>query len=317
MTASPLTIAVLGAGAVGSYFAGLLARAGHSVHLLARGPHLDAIRDQGGLAIREPDGSTFVVPVNATNDPAALRGATYIIVTVKSYSLSEIATPLKALTTDVGAVVIPLLNGVDVVDRLADLGVPRRALVGGIAYISAARTAPGVVARFSNFRRIVVGELSDQPSDRTTRFVTACVESGIEAKTTNDIRLDLWRKFLFLAPIAAVCGLARSPIGAVRNAPFGPFVIERAIREVAEVARASGVPLTDHDEKRSLQAIEDLPVGMKPSFLLNVERGGPNELDVLSGTVARLGLSLGVDTPLHAAVVASLSAAASEAPIGA
>ena len=316
MTESPLTIAVLGAGAVGSYFAGLLARAGHNVHLLARGSHLDAIRDQGGLAIREPDGSTSVVAVSATDDPATLHGATYIIVTVKSYSLAEIAAPLKALTTEVGAVVIPLLNGVDVVDRLADLGVPRRALVGGIAYISAARTAPGVVSRFSNFRRIVVGELSGQPSDRTTRFVTACVEAGIEATTTDNIRLDLWRKFLFLAPIAAVCGLARSPIGAVRNAPFGSFVIQRAIREVADVARASGVPLTDHDESRSFHAIEELPVGMKPSFLLNVERGGPNELDVLSGTVARLGLSLGVDTPVHAAVVASLCAAAFEPPIG-
>ncbi len=314
-TASPLSIAVIGAGGVGGYFAGILARAGHHVHLLARGAHLAAIRDQNGLTIREPDGTTFVADVNASDDPEALRNAEYVIVAVKSYSLTEIASPLEALTTDAASrapVVVPLLNGVDVADRLARLGVPRRVLLPGIAYISAARIEPGVIARFSNFRRIVVGEDGGQLSERATRLVSGCLDAGIEAKVSDTIRVDLWRKFLFLAPMAAVCGLARRPIGAVRDAPFGRYVIERAVREVADVARASDVALTDDDVNHSIRSLEGLPAGTKPSFLSDLERGGPNELDSLSGTVARLGQTLNVDTPVHATVVAAVSALEAE-----
>ena len=317
---APARIAVVGAGGIGGYFAGALARAGHQVHLLARGRHLNAIRQQNGLTVREPDGTTFVAPVQATDDPRGLVGAAFVIVAVKSYSLAEVASTVKALATGEGtddgprkgAVVVPLLNGVDVVDRLVELGVPRAALLAGIAYISAFRVAPGVVARFSNFRRIVVGEDTGPVSERARQFTAACLKADIEAKASETIRLDLWRKFMFLAPMAAVCGLARRPIGAVRQAPFGPSVIERAVREVADVGRASGVPLSDDDVAHALRALEALPAGTKPSFLADLEQGGQNELDALSGTVARLGLTLRVETPIHATVVAAVSAAAAE-----
>ena len=256
-----------------------------------------------------------MVDVNASDDPAALRGTEYVIVAVKSYSLAEIASPLTALTAGAESsapVVVPLLNGVDVADRLAHLGVPRRTILPGIAYISAARIEAGLVARFSNFRRLVVGEENGTLSDRATRFVTGCLAAGIEARASDAIRLDLWRKFLFLAPMAAACGLARRPIGVVRDAPFGRFVIERAVREVANVARASKVRLTEDDENTSIRSLDGLPAGVKPSFLVDVERGGPNELDVLSGTVARLGLALNVDTPVHATVVAAIGALGEE-----
>jgi 2-dehydropantoate 2-reductase len=316
-TASPLRIAILGAGGIGGYFAAVLARAGHDVHLLARGPHLDAIREQKGLVIREPDGSTSLVDVNASDDPRALSGADYAIVAVKSYSLSGIAAPLKDLTAGTACVVVPFLNGVDIVDRLVDLGVPRKSLLDGVAYISVARTSPGVVARLGDFRRLFAGEISGKASDRATRFVAAFQDTGIDAKTSDAMQLELWRKFMALATMAAVCGLGRSSIGAVREAPFGPFVIERSVREIANVGRTSGVPLADEDVSQTIRALGAVAPGTKPSFLADIERGGPNELDVLSGTVARLGLSLGVDTPVHATVVAALSALQAEAKAGA
>jgi 2-dehydropantoate 2-reductase len=136
--------------------------------------------------------------------------------------------------------------------------------------------------------------------------VEACQGAGAEARVSEDITADLWRKFAFIAPMAAACGLARAPIGPVREAPFGKLLLERAVREVLAVARARGVPLADDEETKILAFIDSLGGGMKPSFLLDLEAGGPNELDDLSGAVARLGREAGVETPVHDTAAAAL-----------
>jgi 2-dehydropantoate 2-reductase len=313
---SPLRIAVVGAGGIGGYFGALLARAGYQVQLLARGAHLDAITRQGGLAIRESDGTVSRIEISASNDQGALLGAAYVIVAVKSYSLPEIAPTLRALTA-AGAVAVPLLNGVDVADRLVDLGVPRASILGGIAYINVVRSAPGEISHSGNWCRIVVGEYSGQHTDRVTRFAAACRDAGIETQVSEDIRLDHWRKFAFLASGAALCALARRPVGAVRSVPIGLSILERAIREIALVARAAGVSFSDADVELAVGIAKGVPANTKPSFVVDVERGGPNELDALSGTVVRLGQSLGVDTPVHATAVAALSAAAADPAVSA
>ena len=120
--------------------------------------------------------------------------------------------------------------------------------------------------------------------------------------------MDLWRKFLFLTTLAAVCGLARSPIGPVRNAPLGALLIERAGREIAAVARAMGITLREGEEEQVVERLSALPAGFKPSFLLDLERGGPDELEILSGAVSRFGRDRGVATPIHDAVVTAVAA---------
>jgi 2-dehydropantoate 2-reductase len=304
-----VNIAVVGAGGVGGYFAGALALAGQQVHLLARGPHLDAMRTKGGLEIVEPDGTRRIAAVGATDDPAALAGADFVIVAVKSYSLAGVAPVLQNLAAR-GSVIVPLLNGVGIDDRLATLGVSRTAVAGGLTYISAARTAPGVVQRFSPFRRIVAGEFHARPSNRLEPLAAALREAGVEATITQEIDAELWRKLAFIAPLAAVCGLARRPVGPVRAAPLGREVFERAAREVVAVGRAAGA-LDDGAAKTivadMMQRFDTLHPDTKPSLLLDLERGGPTELDALSGTIARLGRTLGVDTPVHDTAVVALS----------
>ena len=120
--------------------------------------------------------------------------------------------------------------------------------------------------------------------------------------------MDLWRKFLFLTTLATACGLARAPIGVVRDAPLGPELLERAGREIAALARARGVALPAGEENQVLQTMAALPAELKPSFLLDLERGGPNEVDILSGAVSRYGRQCGVRTPIHDAVVTAVSA---------
>jgi 2-dehydropantoate 2-reductase len=300
-----MKIAVVGAGGVGGYFGGLLARGGHEVRLFARGEHLDAIRARG-LEIREPD-ATWTVHPTASDDPADLLPAEFAIVAVKSYSLSEV-TPVVRRLASAGATIVPLLNGVESFETLVAAGVAAERILGGLAVVSAEKSAPGVITRRSEFRKIVVGEKPGGPSVRGESLAAALRGAGADASVSENITVDLWRKFLFLSTFAATCGLARATVGAVRAAAYGPLLVERALRETAAVARARGVALGDDEEKKILLQMAALAPGLKPSFLLDLERGGPNELDVLSGAIARFGRESGVPTPIHDTAVTALSA---------
>jgi 2-dehydropantoate 2-reductase len=196
---------------------------------------------------------------------------------------------------------------VDAADRLVAGGVPEAQVLGGLTEISAARVGPGIVERRSSFQRIVVGERAGGLSDRTERIAALFRDAGAEARASADITADLWRKFAFISSMAAACGLARAPIGPIRAAPLGRLLIERAVREVGAVARARGVTVTPEDEEKILGFAFGLPDPMKPSFLLDLESGGPTEIDDLSGAVSRLGREAGVETPVHDVATAALS----------
>jgi len=300
-----MKIAVVGAGGVGGYVGGCLARAGHEVAMLARGEHLSAIRAKG-LEVREPEGSARV-QVRASDAVADLAGADIALVAVKSYSLPEAAPAVRTLTES-GAVALPLLNGVEAVDSLIDRGVPRDRILAGLIMISAARVAPGVVERKSTFRSAVVGEPGGGASPRAEAAAAALREASVETRVSGEVAVDLWKKFLFIATVSAGCGLARAAVGAVREAPYGRLLFERAAAEVGAVGRARGVALPQAEENNVLKTIDGMAPALKPSFLLDVERGGPNELDILSGAVARYGRAVSVATPIHDAVVAALTA---------
>jgi 2-dehydropantoate 2-reductase len=301
-----MNIAILGAGGVGGYFGGILARAGHRVSLLARGAHLEALRERG-LEVRAPE-ETFTVAVEAAGNAEELREIELAVVAVKGYSLPEIA-PAARLLAERGAIVLPLLNGVEAADRLNAAGVPDDRVLGGLTEISAVRVAPGVVERRSNFQRVVVGERKGGISERAERIAAAFREAGAEARASQDITVDLWRKFAFITTMAAACGLARASIGPVREAPLGNLLIERALREVIAVARARRIALPENAESSLLGVVNSMPALMKPSFLLDLESGGPTEIDDLSGAVSRLGRLAGVETPVHDVATAALGIA--------
>ncbi len=303
-----MRIAVLGAGAVGGYFGAVLARSGHDVVLYARGDHLEAI-NRSGLTIRTGEDS-FTVQIQATSDPGELTGAELAIVAVKSYSLAQIA-PVAAELAVQGALVLPLLNGVDAAQLLAQHGVQPGQVVGGLTMVSAARIAPGVIQRAPWRERIVLGELDGTVSQRVALIAEAFRGAGIDSVASDDIVVDLWRKFNMLCAMTAACGLARSNVGSTRDAALGRVLIQRAIDEIAAVGRARGIAIPESQEAETMQLIQALPGSMKPSFLLDLERGGPTELDVLSGAVSRMGREAGVPTSVHDTATAALGAATS------
>lgn len=311
--------AILGAGGVGGYYAGLLARSGHMVHLLARGENLSVLR-QKGLEVRTPEES-FRVHVEASDDVTQFGLIDWAIVSVKTYSLSEIAPSVKFLANH-GALILPLLNGINTAERLIEQGVPKETILGGLTKISAERTGPGIFERHGKVQEVVLGELDPietAPTDARARSARirdidqSLRGAGVEARVSIDIRVDLWRKFAFLAPVAAVCGLARSAIGPVRASASGRLLLERAIREVIRVGRTNGIPLDDDEVTSILAFCDSLPETNKPSLLRDLEAGRPTEIEDLSGAVSTLGRLVGIETPLHdiAAVAIGLASTSS------
>lgn len=291
-----MKVVVLGAGAIGAYYGGQLARAGHDVTLYARGDNLIAIAENG-LEIRTPEGSS-TVEIGVTDRVDELGAADFAILGVKSYSLDSIAPAVKRVAEG-GAAIVPFLNGVETTDRLVALGVPRESILGGVTRISVARVKPGVVEKRGAFQSVIIGELDRRISDRVTRIAAAFRDAGIDAKASKQIEVDLWEKFVFISAMAAACGLTRSAIGPLRGQPLGRRLLQRAVQEVVDVARARGINLAADETAQVIGAIDALPPGTKPSFLLDIESGGQTEIDTLSGAVSRYAADAGVETPVH------------------
>ncbi|MGB8130023.1 MAG: 2-dehydropantoate 2-reductase [Candidatus Angelobacter sp.] len=305
-----MRFAILGAGGVGGYYGGLLAKNGHNVCVLARTSNLAALRERG-LEVRTPEGS-FTVPIKASDNVEDFGGVDCALLAVKNYSLAEVA-PAAAFLATQGALIVPLLNGVEVVSQLVAHGVPQFQLVGGLTAISAIRVAPGVFERRSPFQRVVLGELGQSQPERKQRIdaiAEAFREAGVEASVSSDITADLWRKFAFIASMAAACGLSRTAIGPLRATKLGHLLIERAVLEVVSVARARKVALAEDEADRTMKIIDGLPEAMKPSLLIDLEASRPTEIDDLSGTVSRLGKACGVETPVHDTAAAAISLSA-------
>jgi len=287
-------ITVMGAGAVGAYLGGLLARAGHDVTLVARGEHLRTLQEQG-LRVRSHYGD-FTLRLPALADPAAAAPADLVLFMVKSQDTEPAARQLLSSLAPVTAV-LSLQNGVEHLDLLA-AALGRERLLAGVIYIEATLAAPGEVHQLGPLRRIRFGEVAGGPSERAQRILAALTEAGLDTELVKDVRRALWEKFVSLASMASITAAADATMGDIFATPAARDLFEAAVREAAAVAAADGVAISESQLQRILTALVDLPA-MKSSLQRDLQRGHPLELEYLSGSVVRLGERYGVPTPLH------------------
>lgn len=291
-----MRIAVMGAGAVGGYFGGLLSRAGHEVTFIARGAHLAAMRERG-LALDTPKGRLLVDRARCVETPAEAGPCEVVLFAVKAYDIETAAAPLKPLVEG-GACVISVLNGVDHQDRIASvLGAGQ--VLGGLAMVSGVITEPGVIRYTSDMSGLRFGEADGSNSPRATAFRNACTEAGFHADLVADIRAAQWTKFVGLATNAALTSLFRLPAGHIYHDPETIPLATRAFAEVAAVAAASGIALPPDIVERTLALHQSFPKTMYASMYHDLAKGRPLELDSLSGHIVRRGRALGVATPVH------------------
>ena len=297
-------VAVMGAGAVGSYFGGMLARAGADVTFIARLAHVDAVR-RAGLFM---DTVTFQERVRAAAfaDPAAARGADFVLFCVKMLQTEE-AARLLAPNLSPHAIVVSLQNGVDNVPRIrAASGINA---LPAVVYVAAALPEPGRV-KHSGRGELIVGELPGyEPAESTVPTRTARVAelfnfSGVPCKISSNIEADLWTKMVMNCAGNAVTAIAQTSYGHAARNPHTREMMTRVIEETVTVARASGVRLPDTNFVEMGLKLAEALGDTTSSTAQDLARGKRTEIDSLNGYIVRRGAELGIPTPVNSTLFA-------------
>ena len=298
-----MRIAVVGAGGVGGGFGAALTKAGADVTFIARGAHLAAMKSQG-LKIQGGRGETHLVPTKATDNPAEMGPVDIVLFCVKLWDVESAGEAIKPLVGPDTAV-IPLQNGIDAAERLIPILGPK-AVMGGVAQISASIVAPGVIQQVGTFMRMIFGELDGKRSKRAEDFFALCQKAGFDVTLSEQILTDLWMKFILLACNASITAATRQPLGKLReDADLRPIMMA-AFQETIDIGRAKGVTLPADALAKILDFVGHAPPAMKASMALDLERGNRLELPWLNGKVVELGRQLGVATPTHGMLYAML-----------
>ena len=294
-----MRIAVLGTGGIGGYFGGRLAAAGHDVTFLARGAHLEAIREHG-LVVTSVAGDFTVESASVTDDVASIGKVDTVLLAVKTWQVGALLESLPALVGPDTAVVTTQ-NGVEAPEQVATV-VGREAVLPGIAKIFAFIEAPGHITHAGGPASLVFDEwstLPGAPSARVTRLREAVTTSGAVSPVPDDIWAELWSKMLFVVPFGGLGAALDATIGELRSKPSSRALLEDAMREVEAVARARGISLPPTVVAGTMAFVDDQPAGATTSLQRDLLEGRPSELDAWTGAVVRLAGESGVDVPLH------------------
>lgn len=293
-----MRIAVMGAGGLGGYFGARLCLGGSDVHFIARGRHLQAMRDDG-LRVEGPE-PLHVPRVQATDDARSIGTVDLVMLCVKLWDTEAALEQVRPL---VGAhtAVISFQNGV-LKDRAVEQAFGAGRAMGGVGYVATTIDRPGVIRQTGPMQRLLFGELDGSWSARGEAFLQACLAGGIKAELSEDIRREIWQKFVFLVGLSGTTTTMRKTIGPIReHAQTRAFLLD-VMREVVAVGRAHGVNLPEDYAEVRLKLADDVAFDMTSSMHHDLERGNRLEVRWLAGAVAELGRGKGVPTPLNRAI---------------
>ena len=285
-----MQIAVVGAGAVGCYYGGLLLRAGHAVTFIGRQPHVDAINAHGLLL--ELASFNSHLPATAATDASALAAPDLVLVCVKSADTEDAGRALAGrLRADTS--VLSLQNGVDNAQRLgAILGRP---VIPAAVYVGSGMAGPGHVKHHGG------GDLAIGASPASAALAEIFEAAGIHTTIADDIDATLWRKLTINCAFNALSAVAGISYGPMIEVDGAADVIAGAVREAVAVARACGVELPSDLTEQILKIPATMP-NQTSSTAQDLARGKPSEIDFLNGHVVRKGRELGIPTPTNQAL---------------
>ena len=294
-----MRILIVGPGAVGCYFGGLLARAGHDLTFAARPATAAALR-ASGIRIEGARGDWHLAPVRAEVDADRVGESDVALVCVKLYDTASATSHWQPALARTRAIV-SLQNGIDGIDRLkaAWRGDGAPVAFGGLAYVSGQLLGPGHVRTTSAMSSIRYGGPGATDDPASQAFAAACRGAGFDADCLEDIASAQWSKFAALATNAALNCLTRKPAGVCYHDEELLKLAQQSIDEVIAVGRAAGATLAPTLAVDTLNRLQGFPPDMFASMHHDLSDGKPLELDGLSGHVVRTGLRHGVATPFH------------------
>ena len=277
----------MGAGAVGCYYGGMLARAGHDVVLIGRPQHVEAIERQG-LRLET---QTFDerIRVAASTEASAVQGAQLVLFCVKSTDTDSGAAAMKPCLAP-EALVLSLQNGVENADRLRAL-LPQR-VAAAVVYIGTEMAGPGHVRHHGR------GELVIEPSKTSAAVAQALIAAGIPTEISDNVRGALWAKLILNCAYNALSAITQLPYGRLVKGAGVTAVMRDIVDECVAVAQADGVTLPG-DVDAAVRRIAETVPGQYSSTAQDLARGKRTEIDHLNGLIVRRGEALGVPTPAN------------------
>jgi len=291
-------IAVVGAGAVGGYFGGMLARAGAPVVMVGRPAFVEAVKKNGifldTLQFQES------VPVEASTELSAVRGAEVVLFCVKTTDNATTARALVPLLAP-GALILSMQNGVDNVEQIR--AVATIDALPAVVYVAASVPEPGRV------KHVGRGDLVVGPENENTKRIAALfARAGVPCRISENIAGELWTKLIWNCALNAVSALGRAKYGSIAASPDAWKVVETVVYEVLAVARAAGIrPPGLEDPKVALAGALKIATQMAEALSStgqDMNRGKRTEIDSLNGFISRRGAELGVPTPVNHALYA-------------
>ncbi len=290
-----MKFAVMGAGGVGAYFGGLLAKSGHEVALVARGEHLKALQSNG-LIVNSVHGD-FQLPLQAVEDPAEIGKVDVVLFATKAFDTEGAAKQILPILKE-DSVVVNLQNGVGNEEIIGNV-IGHDKVLGGLTYIETTIEAPGVISQKSPKRDIIFGEMNGELTNRAKELLEIFQNAGIPTILSEDINKDIWKKFMFISSFSAITTISESTAGQFLECKETAHLFRKLLEEVYYVARANQIFLNEEDVEGAYQIASSMGYGTKSSMQRDYEKRRVLEVDSLSGAVVHYGKNGGVATPYH------------------
>jgi 2-dehydropantoate 2-reductase len=283
----------MGAGSVGCYFGALLARAGHTVTLIGRQAHVQAITAHG-LRLQSATLDEHV-RLSASTEAKAVAGADVVLLCVKSTDTETAARQIQPHLAP-GALVLTLQNGVDNDERVRAMLGPAQPVAAAVVYVATAMAGPGHVRHFGR------GDLLIAPSPVSERLALELAAAGIPTQVSGNVRGALWAKLVINCAYNALSAITQQPYGWLVQQDGASAVIADLVAECQAVAQADGVRM-DGDVHAAVRGIAQSMPGQLSSTAQDLARGRPSEIEHLNGYVVRRGAALGLATPVNRALL--------------
>lgn len=288
-----MKITVIGAGAVGGYFGARLADSGLDVSFLVRANRAKQLTNSG-LVIKSPFGDLTLQP-QLVQDVKEIKGCDLVLLSVKNYQLEEVLTQIEPLV-NLGAKVLPLLNGVEHFELLAKKFGPDNVL-GGLCKLISTVDTEGVVHHTNKLHEITFGALQSSQVDFCLRTKQTLEKSILKITLSNNIMVDIWAKYAFITAFSGTTTASRLSIDKVAENEATKQVYARSLQEMWTLARANGVVLPDDFVQQNLEAISKFPAGSTSSMHQDFRKGLPLEVESLQGAAIRLSAQHGLEVP--------------------
>lgn len=291
-----MEILIFGSGGVGGYFGGKLANSGFNVTMIARGNHLETIKENG-LEVESINGNFKVQPKLVTSDLTEVPTPDLIILGVKSWQLKEVALQLKPIIGP-ETIILPLQNGANNAEELLEI-FPKKNVLAGLCHLISFMEKPGKIKHVAFDPRITFGEVDNIKTKRIEQLKTVFDKAEITNCNPGNIQVEIWKKFLFIATISGIGGLTRVSIDKIRERDYLYKLMQKTASEIKAVANAKGIRIEEKHLNQTFEIIKNQAEGTTASTQRDIMAGKASELENFNGFIVKEGEKLKVPTPVN------------------